>query len=133
MMIDKNSINDLNEMQRYVTQERGTEPPFSGVLLHNQQCGIYHCIVCDAKLFQSDTKFDAGCGWPSFFEPVSDDAARYLDDNSHGMQRTEIRCGNCDAHLGHVFNDGPPPTGKRYCVNSASMIFIDSQGERTEG
>lgn len=120
-------------MQRYVTQQRGTEPPYSGALLHNKQEGIYHCLICEAPLFLSETKYDSGCGWPSFYQPVSDDAIRYIEDDSHGMQRIEIRCGSCDAHLGHVFPDGPQPTGERYCVNSASLNFTDEQGEQTKG
>ena len=88
---------NLTEMQFYVTQNHGTEPPFTGRLLHNKRDGVYHCLVCDAPLFNSQTKFDSGCGWPSFYEPVSDEAIRYLTDSSHGMVRTEIRCGNCDA------------------------------------
>lgn len=126
--------NTLSEMQFYVTQKHGTEPPFTGHLLHNKRDGIYHCLVCDAPLFHSQSKFDSGCGWPSFFEPVSDTAIRYLNDYSHGMQRTEIRCGNCDAHLGHVFPDGPQPTGERFCVNSASLNFTDDEsGTSTKG
>lgn len=124
----------LTEMQFYVTQKQGTEPPFTGHLLHNKRDGVYHCLVCNAPLFLSETKYDSGCGWPSFFEPVSETAIRYLDDNSHGMQRIEIRCGQCDAHLGHVFPDGPQPTGERYCVNSASLSFTDGQtGDETKG
>ena len=125
--------NTLTEMQRYVTQHRGTEPPYTGKLLHNKEQGIYHCLVCQAPLFLSDSKYDAGCGWPSFYEPYSDTAIRYLEDNSHGMQRVEIRCGSCDAHLGHVFPDGPQPTGARFCVNSASLSFIDDDGNITKG
>jgi peptide-methionine (R)-S-oxide reductase len=113
--------NNLTEMQFYVTQNHGTEPPFTGRLLHNKRDGVYHCLVCDAPLFNSQTKYDSGCGWPSFYEPVSDDAIRYLM-TRRGMQR-EIRCGKC-AHLGHVFPDGPQPTGERFCVNSASLASL---------
>ncbi|STI46917.1 methionine sulfoxide reductase B [Escherichia coli] len=114
---------NLSEMQFYVTQNHGTEPPFTGRLLHNKRDGVYHCLICDAPLFHSQTKYDSGCGWPSFYEPVSEESIRYIKDLSHGMQRIEIRCGNCDAHLGHVFPDGPQPTGERYCVNSASYAL----------
>ncbi|MBJ3813939.1 peptide-methionine (R)-S-oxide reductase MsrB [Shimwellia pseudoproteus] len=124
----------LSDVQFYVTQQRGTEAPFTGRLLHNQRDGLYHCLVCDAPLFTSQSKFDSGCGWPSFFEPVTPDAIRYLEDTSHGMRRVEIRCAKCDAHLGHVFPDGPQPTGERYCVNSASLSFIDgADGGKTNG
>lgn len=124
----------LSDVQYYVTQQRGTEAPFTGRLLHNKRDGFYHCLVCDAPLFTSESKFDSGCGWPSFFEPASPDAIRYLEDNSHGMHRVEIRCGKCDAHLGHVFPDGPQPTGERYCVNSASLSFTDGEdGKQTKG
>lgn len=126
--------NDLTEMQFYVTQNHGTEPPFSGRLLHNKRDGVYDCLVCDAALFSAETKYDSGCGWPSFYEPVSEEAIRYINDYSHGMQRVEIRCGKCDAHLGHVFPDGPQPTGERYCVNSASLSFTDEEnGDQTRG
>ncbi|WP_313573653.1 peptide-methionine (R)-S-oxide reductase MsrB [Pseudescherichia sp.] len=126
--------NSLTEMQFYVTQNHGTEPPFSGKLLHNKREGVYHCLVCGAALFNSQSKYDSGCGWPSFYEPVSENAIRYLNDYSHGMQRIEIRCGNCDAHLGHVFPDGPKPTGERFCVNSASLSFNDeADGEQIKG
>lgn len=91
---------NLSEMQFYVTQNHGTEPPFTGRLLHNKRDGVYHCLICDAPLFHSQTKYDSGCGWPSFYEPVSEESIRYIKDLSHGMQRIEIRCGNCDAHLG---------------------------------
>lgn len=124
---------DLNEMQRYVTQQRGTEPPFSGKLLHNKGEGIYNCLVCNSPLFLSESKYDSGCGWPSFYQPYHDDSIKYIEDESHGMQRIEIRCGNCDAHLGHVFPDGPQPTGERYCVNSASLSFSDDDGNNIKG
>ena len=128
------SLEQLTEIQRYVTQGHGTEPPYTGKLLHNRRDGIYHCLVCNAPLFYSDTKYDSGCGWPSFYQPVHHDAIKYLTDNTHGMERVEIRCSNCEAHLGHVFPDGPQPTGKRYCVNSASMSFIDGEnGNKTSG
>ena len=128
-----NPETDLNEMQRYVTQQRGTEPPYSGKLLHNKDEGIYHCLVCNSPLFLSETKYDSGCGWPSFYQPYHDDSVRYIEDDSHGMQRIEIRCGKCDAHLGHVFPDGPQPSGERYCVNSASLSFTDDDGNNIKG
>ena len=117
---------DLTELQRYVTQQHGTEPAFSGKLLHNKRTGVYHCLCCQTALFYSDNKYDSGCGWPSFDQPVAKAAIRYLEDFSHNMHRIEIRCGNCDAHLGHVFPDGPQTTGERYCVNSTSLSFIDT-------
>ncbi|EKY1944098.1 peptide-methionine (R)-S-oxide reductase MsrB [Cronobacter turicensis] len=137
-MANQNSHDDLKntltEMQFYVTQNHGTEPPYTGRLLHNKRDGVYRCLVCDAALFNSATKYDSGCGWPSFYEPVSEDSIRYINDYSHGMQRIEIRCGSCDAHLGHVFPDGPQPTGERYCVNSASLSFTDEDnGEQIKG
>lgn len=132
--IPHQTVTELNEIQRHVTQKCGTEAPYSGKLLHNKRDGVYHCLCCNAPLFYSDNKYDSGCGWPSFYQPISDDAIRYLDDNSNNMYRVEIRCGRCDAHLGHVFADGPQPTGERYCVNSASLSFTDNEnGERTLG
>ncbi|WP_367988565.1 peptide-methionine (R)-S-oxide reductase MsrB [Vibrio sp. NTOU-M3] len=109
-----------------VCREQGTEAPFSGKLLHNKETGIYTCTCCSAPLFQSDNKYDSGCGWPSFDAPVNETCIKYLDDLSHGMKRVEIRCAACDSHLGHVFPDGPKTTGERFCVNSVSLIFNKS-------
>ncbi|SEG43354.1 peptide-methionine (R)-S-oxide reductase [Vibrio hangzhouensis] len=116
----------LTDEQYRVCRQQGTEAPFSGTLLHNRDTGLYHCTCCNAPLFDSQSKYDSGCGWPSFDAPVNGEAIRYLDDLSHGMVRIEIRCNACDSHLGHVFDDGPKTTGQRYCVNSVSLIFNKS-------
>ncbi|WP_217522662.1 peptide-methionine (R)-S-oxide reductase MsrB [Vibrio metschnikovii] len=113
----------LSEEAYYVCRQQGTEAPFSGQLLHNKQTGIYHCTCCEAPLFSSQNKYDSGCGWPSFDAPLTTELIRYLEDRSHGMTRTEIRCAQCDSHLGHIFPDGPPTTGERFCVNSVSLNF----------
>lgn len=113
----------LSPEEYSVCREQGTEPPFSGKLLHNKETGIYRCTCCASELFSSENKYDSGCGWPSFDAALTKDAVRYLEDVSLGMKRIEIRCASCDSHLGHVFPDGPPTTGERYCVNSVSLTF----------
>ena len=115
----------LSEESYLVTRESATERPFSGKYWNFDKDGTYHCICCATPLFKSDTKFDAGCGWPSFFLPVDNQSIKEIEDNSFGMSRIEVKCANCDAHLGHVFNDGPEPSGLRYCINSVSIDFED--------
>jgi peptide-methionine (R)-S-oxide reductase len=116
---------DLTDEEREIILHHGTERPFCGTLLNNKAAGVYACRLCGLPLFQSGEKFDSGTGWPSFTEPFDPDHIRQIEDRSHGMVRTEIRCARCDGHLGHVFPDGPPPTGLRYCLNSASLQFFE--------
>ncbi len=110
-----------------VARMKGTERPWSSPFEHLKDVGTYYCAVCGNPLFKSDTKFESGCGWPSFYEPISKGSIIYLPDNSHGMQRTEVECGRCKSHLGHVFEDGPPPTGLRYCINGVVLDFEKAQ------
>jgi peptide-methionine (R)-S-oxide reductase len=117
---------ELDANRFAILRQAATEPPWSGELLVNHEDGVYHCGACNAPLFRSDAKFESGSGWPSFFQPVSEDAVELEEDNSHGMRRIEVRCAACDSHLGHVFPDGPNPTGQRYCINSLALDFEPS-------
>jgi peptide-methionine (R)-S-oxide reductase len=107
----------------YVARQKGTERPFTSKFETSKEIGTYYCAVCGNALFKSDTKFESGCGWPSFYEPISKSSIIYLPDNTLGMSRTEVECGRCKSHLGHVFEDGPPPTGLRYCINGVVLDF----------
>lgn len=114
---------ELNPEQYHVLREKGTERAFTGELYQNHDDGTYHCAGCGALLFQSDTKYESGSGWPSFYNPADSDAVETHEDTSFGMRRIEVTCARCGGHLGHVFPDGPRPTGLRYCINSASLAF----------
>lgn len=117
---------ELGEERYYICRLGGTEPPFSGSLLNEKRTGTFACAACGASLFSSEVKYDSGSGWPSFYEALENAPVSLINDTSHGMVRTEVRCKSCDSHLGHLFPDGPPPTGQRYCVNSLSLVFISA-------
>jgi peptide-methionine (R)-S-oxide reductase len=125
----------LTPEQFHVTRQKGTEAPYSGEYYKTDKEGVYRCLCCGEPLFSSDTKFDAHCGWPSFWKPLEEGHIKALDDFSHGMQRTEVQCRKCGAHLGHVFDDGPQPTGQRYCINSLSLKLEEKKaaGAKPEG
>lgn len=132
-MADQNrDLSHLDEMQFKVTQKGATEAPFSGEHLHNKEQGKYRCVVCEQALFHSDSKYDSGSGWPSFAEPADPGHVDHDFDESLGMRRVEVRCSDCGAHLGHVFDDGPGPAGQRYCINSAALAFAPHGGDADE-
>lgn len=122
---------ELGAERYHILREKGTEPAFTGRYVDEKTPGVYRCAACGMELFSSDTKYDSGSGWPSFYEPIDRDRIATAEDRSHGMRRVEVLCANCESHLGHVFTDGPRPTGLRYCVNSASLE-LDPSTDETE-
>ena len=125
---DKDKLREILSNEEYaVTQNKGTEPPFSGKYLNNKKSGIYSCICCNTELFSSEHKYDSHSGWPSFFDIIYSENLKLIEDKSHGMSRIEVTCNKCGAHLGHVFDDGPKPTNKRYCINSVSLRFNNEE------
>ena len=129
MKSDEEWQKELDPETYHITREKGTERPFTGKYYHSDAEGIYRCVCCDNPLFRSDEKYESGSGWPSFWEPIEPGAVEERPDHSHGMERIELVCGRCEAHLGHVFPDGPQPTGLRYCINSASLN-LDEKAEK---
>ncbi|MCW8108641.1 peptide-methionine (R)-S-oxide reductase MsrB [Alteromonas ponticola] len=132
-MTHHNWKNKLSKDEYRICRLGGTEHPFTGVLLNEEREGEYVCKCCEATLFKSETKYDTGCGWPSFYDQAEAENVGFREDDSHGMHRVEIYCKRCDAHLGHVFPDGPQPTGQRYCVNSVSLSFNPAGEKQIKG